>query len=162
MELTMPSSNVTLLDRLLEGSTTSECKEHVIEQASYAVNDVQQRLMVRFEEIVADIASEFGNPEFNASTQGGESKNPMPSWITGSRQAEIASKVLRLSYWKREQGVSYIILRMELDAKDRPTYYDLVLGGRRRHKTDTPQMSSLRNKDMSFFGWLKRLVGIKG
>jgi hypothetical protein len=83
----------------------------------------------------------------------------MPSWVMGGKAAaDSTSKVLRLSYWKREAGISYVILRMELDSKDRPKYYDLVLGARRRTKGEPVKIGKLRNTDTSFIGWLKRLV----
>jgi hypothetical protein len=151
-------SSITLLDRLLEQSTTSESKEHVLEQAHYAVDNVQQKMLGKFDELVADIATELGNPEFNASTEGDASKNPMPSWVLGGKQMSDATvKILRLAYWKRESGVSYVLLRMELDSRDRPKYYDLVLGGRRRTKTTTVKMDKLRHTDVSFMARLKAM-----
>src|SRR5437762_3546845 len=102
------SSTVALLDKLLGDAGNLECKEHVIEQASYAVKDVKHKLLARFDEMVAEIAGHLGNPEFNANTESGEQgKNPMPAWVTGTMQADIARRVLRLSYWKREHGISY-------------------------------------------------------
>jgi hypothetical protein len=153
---------VTVLDRLLAQAETSECQEHLIEQAHYAMENVQQKCLSRFESIVAEISETLGMPEFNASTEGEESKkHPMPKWVTGSRLGEASSKVLRLCYWKRDTGISYLLLRMQLDSKDRPTYYDLVLGGRRKVKADMPKMDKLRTTDTTFVGWVKRLIGAK-
>lgn len=153
-------STVVILDRLMEQASTSESKEHVLEQASYAVDNVQQRLLTNFEALVAEIVTDLGTPEFNASTEGeGEKSNPMPSWVMGGKQAaDTTKKVLRLSYWKRDTGISYVVLRMELDSKDRPKYYDLVLGARRRHKGDSVKITKLRNTDTSFMGWIKRML----
>jgi hypothetical protein len=152
-------SALVILDRLLDQASVSESKEHVLEQASYAVSDVQQRLLTNFEGLVQEISGDLGQPEFNASTDSQERSNPMPSWVMGGKAAaDSTSKVLRLSYWKREAGISYVILRMELDSKDRPKYYDLVLGARRRTKGEPVKIGKLRNTDTSFIGWLKRLV----
>jgi hypothetical protein len=153
-------SAVVILDRLLDQADISQSKEHVLEQASYAVSDVQHRLLNSFEGLVEEISSELGKPEFNASTDDStqEKQNPMPSWVMGGKAADSSRKVLRLSYWKREGGISYVILRMELDSKDRPKYYDLVLGARRRTKGEPVKIGKLRNTDTSFVGWIKRLI----
>lgn len=155
------SSTLIILDRLLDQSGISETKEHVLEQASYAVDNVQQRLLGKFEQLVKEISEEIGSPEFNASTESQDGKNPMPSWVTGGKANDSSQKVLRLSYWKREIGISYVILRIELDSKDRPKYYDLVLGARRRVKNEPIKIAKLRSTDTSFFGWLKRLLTFK-
>jgi hypothetical protein len=153
-----PMSSVILLDRLLEQSTTSESKEHVLEQAHYAVDNVQQKMLGKFDDLVAEITAELGPPEFNASIEGDASKNPMPSWILGGKQmSDATTKILRLSYWKRESGISYLLLRMELDSRDRPKYYDLVLGGRRRTKTASVKMDKLRHTDVTFMARLKAM-----
>ncbi len=153
-------STVILLDRLLEQAGISESKEHVLEQASYAISNVQERLLGQFEVLVSEISQEIGQPEFNASTaEAGEGKNPMPAWVMGGTAADASRKVLRLSYWKRENGISYVILRTELDAKSRPKYYDLVIGARRRTKGARITVNKMRTTDTSFMGWLKRLMG---
>lgn len=155
-------STLVILDRLLDQAGTSESKEHVLEQASYAVDNVQQRLLGNFETLVQEISSEIGKPEFNASTVDSEEKsNPMPSWVVGSKANDASKKILRLSYWKRESGISYVILRMEVDSKDRPKYYDLVLGARRRTKSDTGKITKMRSTDTSFLGWVKRMFSAK-
>jgi hypothetical protein len=156
----MAMSTITLLDRLLDQSTTSESKEHVLEQAHYAVDNVQEKMQGKFEVLVQELTSDLGSPEFNANTDSeGGAKNPMPSWVLGGKETSNATrKIMRLCYWKRESGVSYLILRTELDSRDRPKYYDLVLGGRRRTRTNTVQMKSLRHVDSSFMGWLKRMI----
>lgn len=155
-------STLVILDRLLDQAGTSESKEHVLEQASYAVNNVQQRLLGNFETLVEEISSDLGKPEFNASTVDSEEKsNPMPSWVVGSKANDASKKILRLSYWKRESGISYVILRMEVDSKDRPKYYDLVLGARRRTKSDTGKITKMRSTDTSFLGWVKRMLTTK-
>jgi hypothetical protein len=153
-------STTVILDRLMEQAGTSESKEHVLEQASYAVDNVQQRLLTNFESLVAEIATDLGTPEFNASTESaGDKSNPMPSWVMGGKQAaDTSKKILRLSYWKRDTGISYVVLRMELDSKDRPKYYDLVLGARRRTKGEPVKITKLRNTDTSFMGWIKRML----
>ncbi len=156
------STPTTILDRLLEEAPNTTCREHVLEQASYAVDNVQQRFLGKFDTLISEISNDWGQPEFNASTSAtDEGKSPIPSWVTGSRQGESAQKVLRLSYWKRTNGISYVLLRLELDSKDRPNYYDLVLGARRKNKAESVRVDKLRNTDTSFVGWLKRLVGIK-
>lgn len=156
--MTSASSALIILDRLLEQSGISDSKEHVLEQASYAIDNVQQRMLSKFEGLVQEIGNELGIPEFNASTDGSEGKNPMPAWVTGSKVQDSSQKVLRISYWKRENGISYVILRTELDSKDRPKYYDLVLGARRRTKTEPIKIGKLRTTDTSFLGWIKRLI----
>lgn len=156
---------VIVLDRLLaQADTNNESVEHVIEQAHYAVEDVHKKFLVRFEQLIEEISESLGPPEYNASTNAddGGTKNPMPKWVTGSRHGEAASKVLRLCYWKREEGISYLILRMQMDSKDRPTYYDLVLGARRRVRGQPVRVDKMRNHDdTSFVGWIKRILASK-
>jgi hypothetical protein len=151
-------STLTLLDKLLDQASTTESKEHVLEQMHYAMD--QSRLFTRFEELVGEISGTLGSPEFNANTDAGEGKkNPMPAWVMGGKQAKDSTvKVMRLSYWKRDGGISYLLLRQELDHKDRPKYFDLVLGGRKRTKTNTVQMTKLRHTDSSIIGWIRRML----
>lgn len=152
------SSLVTVLDRLLEQAAVSENKEHVLEQASYAVDNVHQRLLGKYDTVIEEITSALGTPELNVSTDNPEIKNPMPSWVTGSKHGDAAQKVLRLSYWKREFGISYVILRTELDSRDRIKSYDIVLGARRRNKSETAKIAKMRNTDPTFMGWVKRML----
>lgn len=163
------SMPITVFDRLqkeTEAAATTECREHVIEQASYAVSDVQQRFLGKFDTLVSEISEKWGPPEFNARTDASgaedsdEKRHPMPAWVTGTRLGESAQKVLRLSYWRREGNISYVLLRIELDAKDRPNYYDLVLGARRRHKTEAVKVDKLRRTDTSVWAWLGRKLGL--
>ena len=159
-------SNLIILDRLLEQSSTSESKEHVLEQAHYAMDNVEQRMLTRYDDLVTEISGILGAPDYNANTEDGEgSKNPLPGWVMGGKQAQNATvKVMRLSYWRRENGISYLLLRREVDSKDRPKYFDVVLGGRKRSsKGPSQSMTKLRTVDSSLLGWIKRLVtGNKG
>jgi hypothetical protein len=156
------SSMVMVLDRLLSGAEPNATQEHLMEQAHYAVDNVEMKFLQRFEALVSEISEELGPPEYNASTTGGEERsNPMPKWVTGTNKGDASHKFLRLCYWKREIGISYLLVRMELDTKDRPKYYDLVLGGRRKIRSDSPKMDRLRNQDTSFVGWIKRMITTK-
>ncbi|HEY9776889.1 MAG TPA: hypothetical protein V6C81_24205 [Planktothrix sp.] len=58
----------------------------------------------------------------------------VPAWSRGTARSGGQIKALRLAHWKRPDGLMYIVLRTELDPKknDRPLYYDLILGARRR------------------------------
>lgn len=155
------SSSLTILDRLLLQAESSECREHVLEQASYAVADVQQRLLQKFETLAEELSLALGPPEFTLSgnRQAGTDshQSPLPSWITGSRKGENARQILRFSYWKRQDGLSYIMLIVELDSKDRPNYYDIVLGGKRRRRGEPLKLDKLRQDDGGFLSWLRRL-----
>ncbi len=143
----------------MEQAATSECEEHVMEQAHYAVENVSEKSLQRFEALVDEISSALGRPEYNASTdsQDKDCKNPMPKWVTGTRHGESSRKIMRLSYWKRENGISYVMLRQELDSKDRPKYFDLVVGARKRVRSATPKVDKARYQDTSIMGWIKRL-----
>jgi hypothetical protein len=157
-------SILVILDRLLEQASTTESQEHVLEQAHYASENVEQRLLTKFDQLVGEISDSLGNPEFNASTekQDGCGQSPMPAWVMGGKAAiDRSTKIMRLSYWRRDTGVSYLLLRQELDSKDRPKYYDVVLGGRRRTRTNTREIKSLRHSDTSFLGWVKRMLSFK-
>ena len=149
-------SMITVLDRLLQQAEINECQEHLIEQAHYAVDNVETKFLARFEELVGEISQSLGQPEFNASFDGSENKNPVPKWVTSLRRGEVSTKVLRLCYWRREGGMSYVVMRIELDSRDRPKYYDLVLGSRKKTRTEPMKMDKLRYEDNSFMGWLKR------
>jgi hypothetical protein len=157
-------SHLSLLDRLLDQSSISESKEHVLEQMHYALDKVDQKALARYDELVASISNDIGAPEFNASlglTEG--SKVPVPAWVINSKKPTSAShKMMRLCYWRRETGVSFLVLRQELDSKDRLKYYDLVIGGRKRTRTNTNELKNLRKTDSSFVGWIKRKLKGEG
>jgi len=160
------STALLVFDRLMkeaEASGSTDCREHILEQAHWGVADVQQRMLRTFDQLVQEITQDWGVPEFNARTDQeseDEKKHPMPSWVTGSRKGESSEKILRLSYWRREGNVNYVLLRIELDSKDRPNYYNLVLGARKRHKTETVKVDKLRNTSTSFWSWIGRKIGL--
>ena len=115
------------------------------------------------DDLVREVSDQWGAPEFNARTDSEdeeEKKHPIPSWVTGSRKGELSEKILRLSYWRREGNISYVLLRVELDSKDRPNYYNLVLGARKRHKTEAVKVTKLRNTGTSFWSWIGRKIGL--
>ena len=98
-------SSVVILDRLLDQAEISQSKEHVLEQASYAVADVQHRLLNNFEGLVEEISSELGKPEFNASTDDGsqEKSNPMQI-LHGPLHIEVGIALFYLALALEEQG----------------------------------------------------------
>jgi hypothetical protein len=162
-------SSVVILEKLLADDTVKS-KEHVIETASRHASDVDKRFEGSFDTIVREITAAWGEPEFNShirkeskeQTESGEEKKNLgtivPPWCQGAPRNGGIPKALRLAHWRRPEGVSYIVLRTEMDKeKDRPLYYDLVLGARRRKPEVERSTAQLRQtKDP----WQARVVGI--
>jgi hypothetical protein len=149
------SSAIAILEKLLADETVT-AKEHLLETASPHISNAQQRFEQTFDSIVRDISTIWGDPEFNSSIKKGEdellpapgeeSEQPengekkernlstvVPPWCKGAPRSGGTPVALRLAHWKKPDGLMYVVLRTEIDPKkDRPLYYDLVLGARRR------------------------------
>lgn len=121
----------TLLE---EADQAGMVKEHTLEQAHYASQNVEQVMGEKFDELVKKIQEEWGQaPEQNILVKREDGrKAPLPKWLHDAANVAGSSKLLKVAFWKREGGYCFILLRVELDAKDRPNYYNLVLGSRRR------------------------------
>lgn len=175
------SSAIAILEKLLEDETVS-FKEHVLETASTHVSNVQQRFESSFDSYVRDISAIWGEPEFNSqirkepnepppepsaeeepSDNGEHKKKPLstvvPNWCKGTARNGGEPKALRLAHWKKPDGLMYIVLRTEVDPKknDRPIYYDLVLGARRRKQEVDKGTVKLRQTKEH---WMAGVVGI--
>lgn len=137
---------VPIMDRLLEDPTVNS-REHSLETASYHVSNVKEKFEGQFDQLVREISKDWGLPIFNASfeeTPEGK-KNNTPSWCVGTARDGGVPKTLRLAYWKREQKLNYLALRTEVDEeKDRPLYYELVVGSRRR-ATESINVGKMRH-----------------
>ncbi|MBY0357233.1 MAG: hypothetical protein K2W82_04460 [Candidatus Obscuribacterales bacterium] len=134
----MSKTATTLLDHLLEQSDQSgSCQEHILEQCHYASQNVEQVMGEKFNQLVAEIENDLGNPQQNLQVfQEDGKKVPLPKWLQEALNVAGASRLLKVAYWKRETGYSYIMLKIDLDSRDRPNYYNLVLGSRRRIATN--------------------------
>jgi hypothetical protein len=124
-----------LLDTLLEeASEAGMVKEHTLEQAHYASLNVEQVMAEKFDALVKQLETEWGSaPEQNIQCQREDGrKAPLPKWLQQAANVAGSCKLMRVAFWKRGVGFSYVLLRAELDSKDRPNYYMLVLGSRRR------------------------------
>src|SRR5580658_7550802 len=146
------SSAIAVLEKLL-GDETVASKEHLMETASPHISNAQQRFEQSFDNLVREISTIWGDPEFNSQiTKGddellpapseepaeGEQAEPVerkernlstvvPAWSRGTARSGGTPKALRLAHWKRPDGLMYVVLRTEIDAKkDRPLYFDLV------------------------------------
>lgn len=138
---------MTLMDNLLEeASEAGMVKEHNLEQAHYASLNVEENMSKKFDELLSQINAEWGNPEQNILVQRDDGrKAPLPKWLHDAANVAGSSKLYRVAFWKRGAGYSYVMLRAELDSKDRPNYYNLVLGSRRR-QTEGARVEKLRQK----------------
>ena len=123
------------MDKLLEeASEAGMVKEHTLEQAHYASLNVEQVMGQKFDDLVKQIEAEWGAaPEQTIMCQREDGrKAPLPKWLHDAANVAGSSRLLRVAFWKRPSGFSFVLLRTELDSKDRPNYYMLVLGARRR------------------------------
>jgi hypothetical protein len=174
------SSAIAILEKLLEDDTVT-FKEHLLETASRHVDNAQQRFENTFDGIVRDISTIWGAPEFNShirkepnqmpdpepppadsqdSTQEKKPKKPLstvvPSWCQGTARSGGTPKALRMAHWKKPDGLVYIVLRTEIDAKkDIPLYYDLILGARRRKQEVGQHTENLRHQKEN---WMQHVV----
>ncbi len=125
---------VTLMDKLLlEADQAGMSREHTLEQAHYASYNVQETMTKRFLDLVGQVETQLGTPEqrIEFDREDGK-KSPIPKWLQECVRKTSSDKVMRVAFWRRDEGYSYICLKMELDSKDRPNYYNLVLGSRRK------------------------------
>lgn len=125
---------VNLMDKLLlEADKAGMSREHVLEQAHYASYNVQEAMANRFAEVVSQVEAELGPPEQKLELNQEDGKKlQLPKWLSEAVHKTSSVKMLRVAFWRREDGYSYVCLKMELDSKDRPNYYNLVLGSRRK------------------------------
>jgi hypothetical protein len=131
----MSKSPANLMEKLLEeASEAGQVREHTLEQAHYASLNVEQVMDGKFDELVRHVESEWGEPaEQNTAVQLDDGrKAPLPKWLHEAANVAGACRLIKVAYWKRGSGYSYVLLRAELDSKDRPKYFMLVLGSRRR------------------------------
>ncbi len=131
----MSKTPANLMDTLSEeASEAGMVKEHTLEQAHYASLNVEQVMGQKFDDLVKQIETEWATPpEQNIVVQRDDGRKvPLPKWLHDATNIAGASKLLKVAFWKRRNGYSYILLRAELDSKDRPNYFMLVLGSRRR------------------------------
>lgn len=131
----MGKSPAELMDTLLEeASEAGMVREHTLEQAHYASLNVEQVMGKKFDDLVVQIEKDWGEaPEQNILVQRDDGRKvPLPKWLHDAANVAGACKLYKVAYWKRKIGYSYVLLRAELDSKDRPKYYLLVLGSRRR------------------------------
>ena len=144
----MSKTPAALMDTLLEeADQAGMVKEHTLEQAHYASLNVEQVMGDKFDELVKSISGEWGStPEQNILCQREDGrKAPLPKWLHDAANVAGSSKMIKVAYWKRGAGYSFVMLRTELDSKDRPKYYNLVLGSRRR-QSEGARVDKLRQE----------------
>ncbi|MBX9688653.1 MAG: hypothetical protein K2X27_18235 [Candidatus Obscuribacterales bacterium] len=144
----MSKTPATLMDTLLEeADQAGMVKEHTLEQAHYASLNVEQVMGDKFDALVKQIESEWNQaPEQNILVQRDDGrKAPLPKWLHDAVNEAGSVKLLKVAFWKRGAGYSYVLLRVELDSKDRPNYYNLVIGSRRR-QSEGARVGKLRQE----------------
>ncbi len=141
------TSAVAILERLLDNEATQ--KEHTLETFSPHLGDLQSRMNDTFDKLIGECNAVFGPADFNcAPTVGDKVKTTLPSWSAGAPKQGGSLQTVRLSYWKRPDSLYYIALRTEIHPqKDKPMYYDLLLGAKRRKEElrESVKMDKLRN-----------------
>ncbi len=144
----MSKTPANLMDTLLEeADKAGMVKEHTLEQAHYASQNVVEVMGGKFDDLVKQVEGEWGSaPEQNllAEREDGR-KAPLPKWLHDAANVAGSSKLIKVAYWKRGQGYSFVMLKAELDSKDRPNYYNLVLGSRRR-QSEGARVDKLRQE----------------
>lgn len=121
-------------------------KEHTLEQAHYASSNVESVMSQKFDALVQQVSADWGNPEQNIKTEREDGRKvPMPKWLHDAANVAGSTKLVQVAFWKRGAGYCFVMVRIELDSKDRPNYYNLVLGSRRR-QTEGARVDKLRQK----------------
>lgn len=143
----MAKTPTDLMDNLLqEADQAGMVKEHTLEQSHYASLNVEDVMSKKFDELVSQINTEWGTPEQNLVVHREDGrKAPLPKWLHDAANVAGSTKMMKVAFWKRGAGYSYIMVRIDLDSKDRPNYYNLVLGSRRR-QTEGARVDKLRQK----------------
>lgn len=149
-------SVVALMERMLDVGTIVPVKEHVLESASRHVADVEDKFNEQYDKLVREATIAWGKPEFNNDMSHVRLKNVMPSWSDGIARNGGESRAQRLCYWRKDGIIKYIVLRTEVNDKDTPIYYDLVIGARRK-PIDGIRISSLRHRKTGFLELLQSL-----
>ena len=131
---------------LLEADQAGMVKEHTLDQAHYASSNVEEVMSKKFDDLVTQINAEWGTPDQNIVCQREDGrKAPLPKWLHDAANVAGSTKLVKVAFWKRGNGYSFVMLRIDLDSKDRPNYYNLVLGSRRR-QTEGARVEKLRQK----------------
>lgn len=150
------SKTCTLIDALLQDPAVS-VREHVLENASCHVSNVKQNIEKQYENLVKEIGTEWGYPIFNSTFDDPDNPKAIaPGWSVGSPKDGGDPKTLKLSYWKRENCINYIVLRTETDPKknDKPLYYELVIGSKRK-LTEHARVDKIRQVKPSVWGTVR-------
>jgi hypothetical protein len=151
------TSAVAILERLLDGDIAQ--KEHTLETFSPHLSDLHTRINSTFDKLVGECEAVFGPADLNSPPVDGEkSKTPFPGWSAGTARNGGAIQTLRLAYWKRPDSFYYIGLRTEIHPqKEKPMYFDLVVGARRRKEElrDSASMDKLRNSKQH---WISKVL----
>ncbi|MCC7528686.1 MAG: hypothetical protein IT342_09200 [Candidatus Melainabacteria bacterium] len=151
------SKTVTLMEALLKDPSVS-VREHVVESASPHVSNVKQTFEKQYETLVSEIGKEWGYPIFNSTFDDPENpKAVAPAWSVGNPKDGGESKTLKLSYWKRDNIINYILLRTEVDPQknNRPLYYEIVIGGKRRVSEGNVKVDALRQAKPSVWSTIR-------
>lgn len=159
------SSAIAILEHLLDEGTVTQ-KEHVIETNSPRISNVDNRMHQSFDNMVRDISTIWGEPQFNNRITGeatDKHNNVVPTWSKGTARNGGDVKTMRLSYWKRPELTCYIAYRIELDTSKeppKPLYYDLILGARKRNAETSKGVKTLRSNEGN---WVtKVMAGLNG
>lgn len=151
------SKTVTLMEALLKDPSVS-VREHVVESASPHVSNVKQTFEGKFESLVSEIGKEWGHPIFNSTFDDPDNpKAVAPSWSVGNPKDGGEAKTLKLSYWKRDNIINYILLRTEVDPQknNKPLYYEIVIGGKRRISEGNIKVDGLRQQKPTIWGTIR-------
>ena len=157
----MSKTPAQLMDTLLEeAAEAGMVKEHTLEQAHYASLNVEQVMGEKFDSLVKQIEGEWGAaPDQNVlCVREDGRKAPLPKWLQDAANEAGSKKLFRVAFWKRPSGYSFLMMRADLDSKDRPNYYNLVLGSRRR-QSEGARIDYLR-KERPWWSYL--IPGYKG
>jgi hypothetical protein len=149
-------SAVAILERLLDSDATQ--KEHTLETFSPHLGDLQTRMGDTFDKLIGELSAVFGQPDFSSNPGTDKVRQSMPGWSAGSAKNGGALQTLRLTYWKRPDSLYYIALRTEIHPqKEKPMYYDLVLGAKRRKEEirESVNVDKLRNTKQH---WISKVL----
>lgn len=142
-------STLVLLERLLKDAPEGgDSREHVVDSASYAVQSVEEKFSQQFDQVVKEISSTQGKPTFgDGAGVDGVSKIPPPNWLNPQKSANQHHRVLKTSYWREGPNITYVQLRFEVDNKQRPKTYEILLGARKTVVKEKPTIEVARQHD---------------
>lgn len=158
------STHDKVFERLLRDAVEgAEHREHVIESGSYLMQNVEEKFSEQFDKIVAEISSDKGRPTFGDGAGSNGSKIPPPPGVLPQKTAlSQYKKILKTTLWREENNYIWVQYRIEMDAKQRPNSYEILLGAKKMVPREQPQLVKAREHEgpkgiQAFWIWFREM-----